>query len=56
MAVMSRKKRAVAQGWKAIGEQRNKEDNPVKAEEQKISEEEHQERIRKLKELGLLKE
>jgi hypothetical protein len=55
MAVMSRKKRAVAQGWKAIDEQRNKENSQEKSDEKKITEEEHQERIKKLKELGLLK-
>jgi hypothetical protein len=55
MAVMSRKKRAVAQGWKAIDEQRNKENSSSEIKEKKISEEEHQERVKKLKEMGLLK-
>lgn len=89
MAVMSRKKRAVAQGWKATDEQRNKKSQPEQSsgvflgppngmttapevrgirpicrnkenlsseiEEKNISEEEHRERIKKLRELGLLK-
>ncbi len=56
MAVMSRKKRAVAQGWKATDEQRNKENSPSEIEEKKIGEEEHNKRVELLKNLGLLKE
>ena len=53
---MGRRKQAVAQRWNAINKQRAKdiakEENKGKKE---ISEEEHEKRIQKLKELGLIK-
>lgn len=52
---MSRSKRAVAQGWKATDEQRNKDNEPVKKEEKPIDEEEHKKRVELLNNLGLLK-
>jgi len=54
MAVMSRKKKAVAQGWNAINQQRAK-DSSREMKQEEISEEEHQERIKLLKSLGLVK-
>jgi len=56
MAVMSRNKRAVAQGWKATDEQRNKQNQPIEKQEKDISEEEHKKRVELLKSLGFLKE
>ena len=58
MAVMSRRKRAVAQGWEATSKQR---EEGTKSQEQnskneEISEEEHQKKIDLLKGLGLIKE
>jgi hypothetical protein len=57
MAVMSRKKRAVAQGWNAINKQRDEASKTPEKEEttQKVSEEEHQKRLKILKDLGLVK-
>ena len=56
MAVMSRKKKAIAQGWKATDEQRNKENQPTEKEEQTISDEEHNKRVEMLKSLGIMKD
>ena len=61
MAIMGRKKRAIAQGWNAINKQRDEESEKQKEKvgkekEKEISPEEHKERIRKLKEIGLLKD
>ena len=56
MAVMGRRKKAVAQRWNAINKQREEVNQPKDAKEEKdISKEEHEERIRKLRELGLIK-
>jgi len=57
MAVMSRKKRAVAQGWNAANKQRDEENKFSEKEEtsQKVSEEDHQKRLKLLKELGLVR-
>ena len=60
MAVMGRRKRAVAQGWNAINKQRD-EETKRKEEEFKekhgkeVSFDEHEERVKKLKEIGLIK-
>jgi len=57
MAVMSRRKRSIAQSWKATDEQRNKENSEIQEKANKsISEEEHQARIKQLRELGLIKD
>ena len=59
MAVMGRKKRAVAQGWNAINKQRDEEAKKSKEETEKkeeVTEEDHKERLKLLKELGLVKE
>lgn len=57
MAVMGRKKKAVAQGWNAINKQRDKENKPKESNKEKsISKEEHEERIKLLKQLGLIKD
>lgn len=56
MAIMSRKKQAVAQGWKAIEKQRNKDNQPTEKQGKEISEEEHKKRIEILKGLGFMKE
>lgn len=58
MAVMGRKKRAVAQGWNAINKQRDQESKQTKEQPEKkdeITNEEHEARIKILKELGLVK-
>ncbi len=56
MAVMGRKKKAVAQRWNAINQQRAEANKPQENKEEKpISSEEHEERIKKLRELGLIK-
>ncbi len=51
---MSRRKKAVAQGWNAINEQRDKANSQSEIK-QEISNEEHEERLKKLKELGFIK-
>lgn len=51
---MSRKKKAVAQGWNAINKQREKEGQSEEVKKE-VTEEEHEERIKKLRELGLIK-
>jgi hypothetical protein len=58
MAVMSRKKRAVAQGWEATNKQRDEEARKSQTEEKKkeLTPEEHEARIKLLKELGLIKD
>lgn len=56
MAVMSRKKKAVAQGWNAINKQREEVNKPKEFEREPISKEEHEERIKLLKKLGLIKD
>jgi hypothetical protein len=57
MAIMSRKKRAIAQGWDAVNKQREEE---AKAKEKKskkeVSEEEHKKKLEMLKRLGLVVE
>ena len=53
---MSRKKRAVAQGWGAIDEQRKEANKPKEIEKKEITEEEHEERVDLLKKIGVLKE
>ena len=58
MAIMGRKKKAVAQGWNAINKQRDEESKRLKGESDKkeeISPEEHERRIKLLKDLGLVK-
>jgi len=58
MAIMGRKKKAVAQGWNAINKQRDEESKGLQKttkQEEKVSEEEHAERIKLLKSLGLVK-
>jgi len=55
MAVMGRRKKAVAQRWNAINKQREEENQPQQTKEETISKEEHEERLNKLKELGLIK-
>jgi len=58
MAVMGRRKKAVAQGWNAINKQRDegakKSREEIEKEEQ-VTEEDHKERLKLLKELGLVK-
>ena len=58
MAVMGRRKKAVAQGWNAINKQRDEDSKKSKEEierEEKVTEEDHKERLKLLKELGLVK-
>jgi hypothetical protein len=57
MAIMGRMKKANAQGWEAKNKERAKQkDLDVKNEEEKVSKEEHEKRMKILKEMGLLKE
>lgn len=57
MAVMSRKKRAIAQNWDAIDKKREEANKPINDEvDKKISLEEHDKRVKYLKELGLIKD
>ena len=57
MAVMGRKKKAVAQGWNAINKRRSEENKPKESKKEKpISKEEHEEKIKLLKDLGLIKD
>ena len=53
---MSRKKKAVAQGWGAIAQQRDEANKSPETKKEEITPEEHQERIELLKSLGILKE
>ena len=58
MAVMGRKKKAIGQAWNAVNKQRDEESRKLKEstkKDEKVSEEEHQERIKLLKSLGLVK-
>ena len=56
MAVMSRGKRAIAQGWALKNKQREQETLKAKEEVKKeMTPEEHEARIKKLKEMGLIK-
>lgn len=55
MAVMSRRKRAVAQNWGAIDKQREETNKMKDMPSQEISEEEHEKRMKMLRALGLLK-
>lgn len=54
---MGRKKKAVAAGWDAINKQREVENKLAKGEDKKesISKEEHEARLKLLKDLGLVK-
>ena len=61
MAVMGRKKKAVAQRWNAINKQRDeaikeKSEEWKKKQKKEVTEEEHKRRIEKLKKMGLLKD
>ena len=53
MAVMGRKKQAIGKTWAFKNSQ--KEVKIKEVEEKPISEEDHKERLKKLKELGLIK-
>jgi len=57
MAIMGRKKKAVAAGWNAINKQRNDKSKSLteKEEKKEVSPEEHEERLKKLREIGLIK-
>lgn len=58
MAIMGRKKRAVAAGWNAINKQRDEESKKLKEQTEKkeeITKEEHESRLKMLKDLGLVK-
>jgi hypothetical protein len=57
MAIMGRKKRAVAQGWNATNQQRDEDAKKSQTETKKeeLTPEEHEARIKMLKELGLVK-
>ena len=52
---MGRKKKAVAQGWNAINKQRADKHKPNEPKEEKVTPEEHEARLKLLKELGLIK-
>lgn len=54
MAIMSRKKKAVAQNWNAINKQRQEAHKKTEVKEE-VTSEEHEDRIKKLKDLGLIK-
>ena len=56
MAVMSRRKKAVANTWDAKNKQRTEfHKSHEKKEDGKVSKEDHEERLKLLKELGLVK-
>ena len=58
MAVMGRRKKAVAQGWNAVNKQRDEDSKKSKEKiekEERVTEEDHKERLKLLKELGLVK-
>ena len=59
MAIMSRRKKAVARGWGATDAEREKkfkeEKERMKEKEKKVTKEEHEKRVKKLKEIGILK-
>jgi hypothetical protein len=57
MAIMGRKKKAVARGWEAINKQRDEESKKLKTESEKkeeVTPEEHEKRLKLLKDLGLV--
>ena len=59
MAVIGRKKKAVATRWNAINKKRNDADKKNKEETDKkeqITKEEHEERIKMLKELEVIRD
>jgi len=56
MAIMSRKKKAVAQGWASTDAQREEENKMEKIEKERVSEEEHEKRINILKNIGIIKD
>ncbi len=59
MAVMGRQKKAVAQRWNAINKQRDEEGKKSREETEKkeeVTEEDHKERLKLLKEIGLVKD
>jgi len=61
MAVMGRKKRAVARGWEATNKQREEQVNKSKEEfeskhNKEITKEEDEARIKMLREIGVLKD
>ena len=56
MAIMSRKKKAIAQRWGATNQQRETERlKKEKDMEQRVTPEEHERRIKMLKDLGIIK-
>lgn len=57
MAVMGRRKKAVAQGWNAINKQRDEKTKKLRETDKKeeVTEEDHKERLKLLKDLGLVK-
>jgi hypothetical protein len=55
MAVMSRTKRALGNSWNAINKQRERDNKSEITKEKPLSQEEHEVRIKKLRELGLIK-
>lgn len=59
MATMGRGKKAVAHGWNAINKQRDEKSKKLREEtekkEKEISKEEHEKRLQRLKEIGLIK-
>jgi len=57
MAIMGRKKKAIAANWNAINKQRDDESKKAQGKDKKeeITPEEHQKRIQLLKDLGLVK-
>ncbi len=58
MVIAGRRRKAIAQGWNAVNKQRREEAEKLKAQtenKEEISKEEHEARIRALKDLGLVK-
>ena len=58
MAIMGRKKKAVARGWEVINKQRAEESRRVQEatkKDEKITAKEHETRVKILKEIGLIK-
>ena len=56
MAIMGRRQKAVAQGWGAVGNEREKKNKSKEMETEEVSDEDHKARIETLKKLGLIKE
>ncbi len=55
---MRRRKRSIAQGWESINKKREEVQKKIKEKESKqdqIDAQEHENRIKKLKEMGLIK-